>query len=39
MAEVGRQFQALLARARGQSAKERKQLRQMRADGLVPQRP
>jgi TolB-like protein/DNA-binding winged helix-turn-helix (wHTH) protein len=34
-----KEFQALLARARGQSAKERKQLRQMRADGLVPQRP
>jgi hypothetical protein len=34
-----REFQALLATARGQAAKEREQLRKMRADGLVPQRP
>jgi TolB-like protein/DNA-binding winged helix-turn-helix (wHTH) protein/Tfp pilus assembly protein PilF len=34
-----REFQALLATVRAQSAKERTQLRQMRANGLMPERP
>jgi TolB-like protein/DNA-binding winged helix-turn-helix (wHTH) protein len=32
-------YQALLAAARASAAREREQLRQMRADGLVPDRP